>query len=1371
MSMKKVIPVILAAILLTVSSAALASTLALPASTRVIEAEAFYGIDLSDTEVILPDGIENIGSKAFAGTGLKRIHLPDRLTDIAEDAFDSTVVMEVNPGTPAHDWAEAHKYDIADGTLKITQIRVNRSAGAMTEDTATWTVETNDDSLVDSYGYELTLNGETLDTVSGSESPTYIAAIQQAGRYQLNVTVIAADGSTVTGSSTLYISEEAAEIECPESLENGENLEVRILEAEDAIGYGIVVAEAESGKRIYSWSFTDPRTVTVQGFLLDAGEYRVYGYVYGNRYRYAVPTVRTVSVTGTKPVAPVVTAELTGQDAYNARYSFTVTPSTFDQAAVKYVAAENSWQNTMDVSELRNYWISEDCTVALSIKVDGKWSAWSERVFLDFVEREQLATPAFTVGDSFREGEDPEITLEPVENADYYDIELFHGDMTDWEYAEGDNVFHSQFRRGGTYTLDGFGIKVPAGTYTLQVRVWSDGEVYRDNTAKRLITVMENPNRPETPAVFVNKTEAGIGSEVTFTVDTSGADCYWWENTMTRPNGSTQRWHDGSVYTARGDTSNLSTGWDADYMGCVFHNYFAVKKDGVWSQLSEAKDVTIVEREALAEPVIHIPAHPQAGRNLEISFDPVENATGYEARLYLGNTQVSWSNIDSSARTYTVNGRNMAGGNYRVKVEARDNTDTYAASTATLEFTVEGTQPAGPAVTADQTEVRAGTPIQFTINTAGWEEIYIQQKKLNASGENTGGTSHTLLPWEESTLWTNTPYYTAGDAAVEYDFYAYAHETWSLPTTIRLEVIETVQLDPPVIELAEPIAAGEDIPVRIAAVENATSYEYRIRSATGTSLYSSSSRETARTVPGYRLNPGTYTMEVTASADGYESATAKKTFTIQGMRETAPDVALASGNVANGQSAQFTIDTTEADKVAVRYYTLGNSSANYSEFNASGTETKWNRSFSSATVGTKYGYAFAVRKNGKWTAWSDTKTVTIVDQEPLGTPVISFGMAIAGQDLVFTYDAVPGATAYQISLYQDGTHIRGNTYATPVAITLPGYRVESGAEYELKVTVTDGTGLYAAASASAKVTPTGERGEAPVVTGPDGDVLTGERFSFTIDTTGAERVAMKWKRDTYSENYNTMQVLDPETLWETSVSSTGDYLYRFSLLKEGTWTAWSEAIPIHAEQGEMLQEPVITIVSGTTAGEDLVITTDEVPHAGSYYLRVNNSYGESVYSGSFSAAERRITIPGYRLSPGQYEASVSASPASSATGYIDSSATKSFMITGTKPAAPAASLQSVALRPNYGNYWQISFAVTAEGAEKVVSRSWVPGTTSVSYSLYSDPAQISTDVWVGSGTVRNYSFSVYAEGKWSAWSETVQVTFTEENESELVPLD
>ena len=91
---------------LSLAGPSLADVLTLPTGTKVIEAEAFYGDDSID-EVVLPYGVEEIGERAFAQSGLKKINLPSSVAaySIADNALDPGVSVVAEEGTDAYDWA------------------------------------------------------------------------------------------------------------------------------------------------------------------------------------------------------------------------------------------------------------------------------------------------------------------------------------------------------------------------------------------------------------------------------------------------------------------------------------------------------------------------------------------------------------------------------------------------------------------------------------------------------------------------------------------------------------------------------------------------------------------------------------------------------------------------------------------------------------------------------------------------------------------------------------------------------------------------------------------------------------------------------------------------------------------------------------------------------------------------------------------------------------------------------------------------------------------------------------------------------------------------------------------------------------------
>ena len=94
---------------------AAAEALALPASLKTIKAEAFMG-DRSVKKVIVPEGTVEIGERAFADSGLRRIVLPVSLMTIADNAFEGCIGLEViaEEGSYAWHWAWERGYLMPD---------------------------------------------------------------------------------------------------------------------------------------------------------------------------------------------------------------------------------------------------------------------------------------------------------------------------------------------------------------------------------------------------------------------------------------------------------------------------------------------------------------------------------------------------------------------------------------------------------------------------------------------------------------------------------------------------------------------------------------------------------------------------------------------------------------------------------------------------------------------------------------------------------------------------------------------------------------------------------------------------------------------------------------------------------------------------------------------------------------------------------------------------------------------------------------------------------------------------------------------------------------------------------------------------------
>lgn len=102
---------LLAALCACAAGLAEAGVLTLPASLEAIGDEAFYHSEGLD-RVIVPEGVREIGARAFAYSGVTQIELPESLTAIAGDAFAGSRLQTViaAEGSYAYEWALARGY-------------------------------------------------------------------------------------------------------------------------------------------------------------------------------------------------------------------------------------------------------------------------------------------------------------------------------------------------------------------------------------------------------------------------------------------------------------------------------------------------------------------------------------------------------------------------------------------------------------------------------------------------------------------------------------------------------------------------------------------------------------------------------------------------------------------------------------------------------------------------------------------------------------------------------------------------------------------------------------------------------------------------------------------------------------------------------------------------------------------------------------------------------------------------------------------------------------------------------------------------------------------------------------------------------------
>ena len=180
---RKIISLLLILALLALCGASAEVSIQLPAKLRVIGAESFAGF--SDMEhVVLPEGVTEIHSRAFADTGLTEITLPSSLTYIADDAFENAPLASVNAevGSCGYAWAVVHGFITPSAALTAEIIATAETARP--GDTVSWVVTTGNTLGQCRFTFRV-YSGDTLIAEANSAENVFSYAFAAPGSYYI----------------------------------------------------------------------------------------------------------------------------------------------------------------------------------------------------------------------------------------------------------------------------------------------------------------------------------------------------------------------------------------------------------------------------------------------------------------------------------------------------------------------------------------------------------------------------------------------------------------------------------------------------------------------------------------------------------------------------------------------------------------------------------------------------------------------------------------------------------------------------------------------------------------------------------------------------------------------------------------------------------------------------------------------------------------------------------------------------------------------------------------------------------------------------------------------------------------------------------
>lgn len=545
------------------------------------------------------------------------------------------------------------------------------------------------------------------------------------------------------------------------------------------------------------------------------------------------------------------------------------------------------------------------------------------------------------------------------------------------------------------------------------------------------------------------------------------------------------------------------------------------------------------------------------------------------------------------------------------------------------------------------------------------------------------------------------------------------------------------------------LPAGADLSLHLAGPSNAVWHNVFLLGSDGsrkTRILESKSGEVCW--PGYDLEPGEYRVVVYTVTEAYDTLPAiTYSLTITGEKMPGPTLELPE---SVRQNSEVRIPLKGDFLIRVEQYDQNGTLLYDDEYQPWDPEYLYIDSWLEDGVEGGYLlYCAAEYRDSCWTAFGPVSRVDILPFPALDAPVIHAESSYtAGEDFTISYDPVEHAEKYDVALNKT-TNDYGFSYtvSAPQAIICYGYQLDPGT-YRLKVSAS--APGYKSSSKEYLFTVLPNPVSAPAVSVDRNIVNANEKYTFTIDTSGAEE--LRYRIGSY--DYGTINVLDVETLWTVSRSYGGTVTYRFCVYRDGRWSSWSEPITVNIREPEPLPEPLFILPDTLNEGQDLTVTVEKTPTATQYTVYLYNSRGTQLASRSINSADGGTVIfEGFRMTAGEVKVRVSAY-----SGSASSQSEQSLRIqTGNRPQAPQASAESPTAQ--YGS--RARFTVNAEGAAQAAVRYYQLGyTNNVNYETFTvngDSTSWYKYMYNSAGTYR-FSFAAKYEGVWSAWSEGVEIT-------------
>lgn len=434
----------------------------------------------------------------------------------------------------------------------------------------------------------------------------------------------------------------------------------------------------------------------------------------------------------------------------------------------------------------------------------------------------------------------------------------------------------------------------------------------------------------------------------------------------------------------------------------------AAEPDRSVAPVNEVTQETLV----LAAPVVSMPGSVQAGMEITLTWEPVENAEEYVVMLYFGDGTYIGDIYYGTETTATIS-RQLEAGAYMVTVLSR--AEGWDNGGSNVFFAVTGELPAAPMLSLDAAAYTVGGKIAYTIIAEGAEAVRLRYYGTTEDGYNSEDTYEFAA--DGTTTVYEKEFYTPGSFnAVCCAKIDGIWSAWSDP--VPFEVRYLGELGTPVLSMKDSYVAGEEITISWSALENAEEYSVHLQDSDGNYIDSWWTESETSVVTDAVLESGTYSVQIYARADGWKShEKVTHTFTITGTLAEGPAFTADKVTVVTGNQVTFTVSREGAEKFRMQY---GHYTAEYAAENGTATITQ---TFYGA--GETVEVRFSACVDGVWTAYGPAQEIIVEDLPTLDStyPVLPETIR-AGEDIEITWEPVEHAEDYWVYVGKlvDGDH-------------------------------------------------------------------------------------------------------------------------------------------------------------------------------------------------------------------------------------------------------------------------------------------------------------------------------------------------------------